>query len=97
MTLVICLILLIPLGLWLPKMAVARMPSGLGILLGAGAALAAGAAVAYGVGFAMAAIFGTNPTDEVNASFNAWKLLIFLAPAAGLHFRRQAGKTEEPE
>lgn len=97
MTLVICLILLLPLGVWLPKLAVGRMPSGAGVLLGAGAALALGAGVAYAVGFAMAALMGTNATDEINASFNAWKLLIFLAPAAGIHYRRQAAKAEASE
>ncbi|MEO0679583.1 MAG: hypothetical protein AAF192_04110 [Pseudomonadota bacterium] len=97
MTLVICLILIVPLGVWLPKLIVGRMPSGLGVLLGAGAAMAAGAAIAYGLGFLVASATGSNAVDEINAAFNAWKLLIFLAPAAGLHYRRQAAKAEEGE
>ena len=38
------------------------------------------------------ALTGADSKSAFESGFNAWKLLIFLAPAAGLHFRRQAAK-----
>ena len=94
MTLVICLILLIPLGVFLPKAAVERMPTTLGVILGAGAALLIGAGVVYAVAQALAAATGADAKLAFESGFNAWKLLIFLAPAAGIHYRRQAAKAD---
>ena len=95
MTLVICLALLVPLGVLVPKWVVGRMPSALGIALGAGLALASGFAVVMGVAEAVAAVTGADAKLQFESGFNAWKLLVFLAPAAGLHFRRQAAKAAE--
>lgn len=92
MTLLICLAVLVPLGVLIPKWVVGRMPSGLGIALGAGLALGVGFGVVLGVAEAVAALTGADAKLEFEGGFNAWKLLVFLAPAAGLHFRRQAQK-----
>lgn len=95
MTLIICLILLVPLGVFLPKMAVERMPTTLGVILGAGAALLVGAGVVYVVAQVLAAAAGADAKLAFESGFNAWKLLIFLAPAAGIHYRRQAAKAAD--
>ena len=90
MTLVICLALLIPLGVLVPRLIVPRMPTGLGVLLAAAAALGLGFLVVLGVAEAAAALTGRDSKLAFESGFNAWKLLVFLAPAAGLHFRRRA-------
>ncbi|MEM1313222.1 MAG: hypothetical protein AAGI51_01615 [Pseudomonadota bacterium] len=95
MTLIICLILLIPLGIYLPKLAAERMPTTLGVILGAGAALLLGAGLVYGVAQVLAAVAGADAKLAFESGFNAWKLLIFVAPAAGIHYRRQAAKGAE--
>jgi hypothetical protein len=92
MTLVICLALLVPLGILVPRLIVPRMPTGLGIVLGAAAALGLGFLVVLGVAEAVAALTGRDSKLEFESGFNAWKLLVFLAPAAGLHFRRRAAQ-----
>ncbi|MEM6439382.1 MAG: hypothetical protein AAF763_06795 [Pseudomonadota bacterium] len=97
MTLIICLILLVPLGVYLPKLAAERMPSTLGVILGAGAALLVGAGVVYVVAQSLAAATGADAKLAFESGFNAWKLLIFLAPAAGIHYRRQAAKADAPD
>ena len=95
MTLLICLVLLVPLGVLVPKWIVGRMPSALGIALGAAVALGLGFGVVMGVAEGVAAMTGADAKLEFESGFNAWKLLVFLAPAAGLHFRRQAAKAAE--
>ena len=95
MTIVICLVLLIPLGLLAPKLVVERLPSGLGVLLGAALALGLGFGVVHLVAQGMALAAGADPKLAFESGFNAWKLLLFLAPAAGLHFRRKAARGPE--
>lgn len=92
MTLLICLALLVPLGVLIPRAVVRWRPSGLGIALGAGLALAPGVGIVAGVAYGVTLVRGSDFVLEFDSGFNAWKLLIFLAPAAGLHFRRQAEK-----
>ena len=92
MTLLICLVLLVPLGLYVPKLIVGRLPSGFGILLGMAAALGLGFVVVLGVAEGVALATGADAKLAFESGFNAWKLLIFLAPAAGLHFRRKAAQ-----
>ena len=95
MTLIICLILLVPLGVAAPKVVVRRMPTTFGVVLGVALALGLGAVVVWLVATGVATATGADSKLAFESGFNAWKLLIFLSPAAGIHYRRLAGKTAE--
>ena len=90
MTILVCLALLIPVGVLIPRLVIARMPTGVGAALAVALALGVGAGVVYAAAPVLGAIRGTDPKLEFEAGFNAWKLLIFLAPAAAIRFRRKA-------
>ena len=90
MTILACLVLLVPLGVLIPRLVVRRLPNGAGVALAVLITLAAGAGVVYAAAPLLGALKGTDPKLEFETGFNAWKLLIFLAPAAAIHFRRKA-------
>ncbi|MEM7270066.1 MAG: hypothetical protein AAF401_12560 [Pseudomonadota bacterium] len=75
-------------GVFVPRMAVARMPSGLGVMVGCAAALALGAGFIWISAAAFNAIGVEETKSAFDRGFNAWKVMIFVAPAVALHMRR---------
>jgi hypothetical protein len=97
LTLALGLLLLIPLGIWLPRLGARRLGGDVGAAIGAAGALVVGFGVIWGLAFAVAALTGADATLQSESGFNAWKLLIFLAPASALHIRRQQRRAEDGE
>ncbi|MEM8753062.1 MAG: hypothetical protein AAGF90_08805 [Pseudomonadota bacterium] len=78
-------------GWFVPAVAVKRMPSTLGAVLGVVAALALGAGAVWLTAQAAAALGSGDARAAFDRGFNAWKFMILLAPAAALHARRAQG------
>lgn len=75
---------------WLvPAAVVSRMPSGAGFALGCVAALALGAAFIW-VGAQAAEALGVEEhRSAFDRGFNAWKIMLLIAPASALNTRRK--------
>lgn len=75
---------------WLvPPLVVARMPSKAGFALGCIAALALGAAFIWLGAQAAEALGVEEHRSAFDRGFNAWKIMLLLAPASALHARRK--------
>ena len=88
MVLAVMIIGVILIGVIVPRQFVARMPSGLGVMIGCSIALILGAAFVWlaAAGFDLAGI--EERGSAFDRGFNAWKIMIFLAPAAALSLRK---------
>ncbi|MEL6999081.1 MAG: hypothetical protein ACFB03_04770 [Paracoccaceae bacterium] len=92
MVLGIFIVLTIVIGWGLPQILIPRLPDGMAVLIASVATLAIGAGVVW-VG---AQIFGAlgieEPQSAFDRGFNAWKLMLLLAPASALHARKTRAK-----
>ncbi|MEM9043773.1 MAG: hypothetical protein AAGC81_03690 [Pseudomonadota bacterium] len=94
MTLVIFIIAVILIGWFAPRLVVDRVDGSAGIWLGSIAALLVGVGVIW-LGAQGAEIAGLGDAKtEFDRGFNAWKIMLFIAPAAALHRRRQLAKSK---
>lgn len=90
MTLVLYIALCAGLGVGLPWLMIPRLPGKWRVLWSSLLTLAAGFGLVWLAAQAVALLGLGDFKLEFERAVNAWKLLIFLAPAAGLHFRRKA-------
>ena len=88
MVMAVMIVGVILIGIIAPRWVVARMPSGLGVMVGCSIALILGAAFVWlaAAGFDLLGI--EERGSAFDRGFNAWKIMIFLAPAAALALRR---------
>ena len=89
MTLVLYIALCAALGVGLPRLLVPRLPGSWRVLWSSAVTLAAGFGLVWAAAQGVALLDAGDFKLEFERAVNAWKLLIFLAPAAGLHFNRQ--------
>jgi hypothetical protein len=90
------IVAVIAIGWLVPRLIVHRIGGTAGVILGTGLALSLGAGVVW-IGAQMAGMLGLgDPVTEFNRGFNAWKIMLLLAPASALHARRQQ-QSEVPE
>lgn len=83
------IVVIIALGWFVPRAVVKKLDGSLGILMGTGLALALGVAAIW-AGSQIAGILDLgNPRSEFDRGFNAWKIMLLLAPASAIHARRQ--------
>jgi hypothetical protein len=76
-------------GWFTPAFVVRRMPSGLGFAFGCIAALTLGAGFIW-LGAEAAEAFGIEESRSAfDRGFNAWKIMLLIAPASALHTRRK--------
>ncbi len=76
-------------GWFVPPIIVSRMPSNVGFALGCAAALALGAAFIW-AGAQAAEVLGIEEhRSAFDRGFNAWKIMLLIAPASALHIRRK--------
>lgn len=76
-------------GWFVPAIIVSRMPSSAGFALGCISALALGAAFIW-VGAQAAEALGIEEhRSAFDRGFNAWKIMLLIAPASALHTRRK--------
>ena len=75
---------------WLvPPLIVTRMPSKAGFVLGCAAALGIGAAFIWLGAQAAEALGIEEHRSAFDRGFNAWKIMLLIAPASALHTRRK--------
>lgn len=86
----------IALGWFVPHLVVQRVSGTFGVVLGAGLALILGAGAVWLGAQAAGALALGDPTTEFNRGFNAWKIMLLLAPASAIHARRQAEMSRPP-
>lgn len=76
-------------GWFVPAAIVARMPSGAGFVLGCVAALGLGAAFIWIGAQAAEALGIEEQRSAFDRGFNAWKIMLLIAPASALAARRK--------
>ena len=92
MTLVAFILAVILIGWFVPRLVVDRVAGSAGIWAGSIMALLVGVAVIW-IGAQGAEMAGLGDAKtEFDRGFNAWKIMLFVAPAAALHRRRQIAK-----
>ena len=88
MVLVVFIILTILIGWAVPRLLVPLLPAGLAVVGASLAALAIGAGAIW-IG---AQLFGMAGIEEAGSAFergfNAWKIMLLIAPAVAIHTRR---------
>ncbi|MEL6794695.1 MAG: hypothetical protein AAFP78_14640 [Pseudomonadota bacterium] len=93
MTFVLAFIACALIGWFVPAYAAQRMPGAGGLIFGVGAALILGAAAVW-LAAQATGLTGADPDAEFARGFNAWKIMILLAPASALSARRRLTKDE---
>lgn len=76
-------------GWFVPAMIVSRMPSGAGFVLGCIPALVLGAAFIWAGAQAAEALGIEEHRSAFDRGFNAWKIMLLIAPASALSTRRK--------
>ena len=76
-------------GWFVPPMIVTRMPSKAGFVLGCIVALGIGAAFIWLGAQAAEALGIEEHRSAFDRGFNAWKIMLLIAPASALHTRRK--------
>ena len=77
-------------GWFVPASIVSRMPSGAGFALGCAAALGIGAAFIWIGALAAESLGVEEHRSAFDRGFNAWKIMLLIAPASALAARRRA-------
>lgn len=88
MTLAVFIVLTIVIGWFVPRLVVERMASTTGVVVGSLAALVLGVVVIWVGSQAFAAAGIGDAQTEFDRGFNAWKIMLLLAPASALTARR---------
>ena len=87
---------MIVIGWVVPRAVVRRLGSGWAVVWGTLLALAIGAGCVFGGAYLVAVLGGADAKTEAESALNAWKIMLLLAPAAGLDaWRRQRGAERE--
>ena len=76
-------------GWFFPAAIVSRMPSSVGFALGCIVALALGAAFIWAGAQAAEALGIEEHRSAFDRGFNAWKIMLLIAPASALNTRRK--------
>ena len=77
-------------GWFVPAAVVARIPTGAGFALGSIAALALGAGFIWVGAHAAEALGIEEHQSAFDRGFNAWKIMLLIAPASALSARRKS-------
>ncbi|MEL7466401.1 MAG: hypothetical protein AAFN79_20175 [Pseudomonadota bacterium] len=93
MTLVLALFACAAIGWLVPAYAVRRISGALGMIAGIGGALLLGAAAVWLIAKS-AGLSGADFDAEFARGFNAWKIMILLAPASAITERRRLTKDD---
>lgn len=72
-----------------PALAARRFPTSAGVSIGVVLALALGVVFIWLVAEAAGGLGLADPAVEFERGLNAWKIMLLLAPAVGLHVRRR--------
>ncbi|MEM1275087.1 MAG: hypothetical protein AAGH74_01040 [Pseudomonadota bacterium] len=92
MTLVLFIIAVILIGWFAPRPIVDRVDGTVGLWVACISALLIGVAVIW-LGAQAAELAGLGDAKtEFDRGFNAWKIMLFVAPASAVHRRRQTAK-----
>lgn len=92
MVLAVMIVGVILIGVIAPRWVVARMPSGMGVVIGSLAAMGLGAGFVWLAAAGFDALGVEDRGSAFDRGFNAWKIMIFLAPAAALSLRKAQQK-----
>ncbi|MEM7744474.1 MAG: hypothetical protein AAF409_12270 [Pseudomonadota bacterium] len=94
MVLVVFIVITLLIGWFGPQWLVPRLPGSMPVLVASVATLALGA----GTVWAGAQLFGAAGVEEAQSAFdrgfNAWKIMLLLAPASALHAARNLAKED---
>lgn len=94
MLLALFIVGVILIGWLVPPLIVSRMPSKAGFALGCIVALAVGAAFIW-LGAQAAEAFGIEEhRSAFDRGFNAWKIMLLIAPASALNTRRSMSEED---
>ncbi|MEM7671046.1 MAG: hypothetical protein AAF317_18295 [Pseudomonadota bacterium] len=89
MTLVLFILAVVLIGWGVPRLVVDHYPGPVQILVASVVALAIGAGVIW-IGAQVAeAVANYDAQTEFDRGFNAWKIMLLIAPASALHRRKQ--------
>ena len=89
MLLALFILAIILIGWFVPAAVVARIPGGAGVVLGCAAALLLGAGVIWLGAQAAEALGVEESRSAFDRGFNAWKIMLLIAPASALAARRR--------
>ncbi|MEM0942591.1 MAG: hypothetical protein AAGI70_01465 [Pseudomonadota bacterium] len=79
------------LGWFVPRVVLDHYTGPWPVVVASGVALALGAAVIWVGAQTFAALGEFDAKTEFDRGFNAWKIMLLLAPAAALHRQKQIG------
>ena len=95
MSIVVFIVLTILIGWAVPRFLVPRLPDGMAVVVASLIALAVGVGVIW-IGAQLFDAAGIeDATSAFERGFNAWKIMLLIAPAVAIHTRRNLAKETE--